>query len=303
MRKISFFIVIMIITMPLTGQAGEIVLQPGPEDGIDVWIDSVYHGGGDDEGLRIGGWGDWYYSLIRFNMDSLPANVISAKIELYGKPDAFYNPSTMYLDRVTSYWDEDLMWIQNGPSYTNTETIPPAAPNQWYTIEITNLYNGWKDGTYENHGIQLRSTHNNHTYTGFYTSDYMDDPSLRPKLIVTIPSNCSLALDLSHVEDTFTMDFLVGTSVLATWNVWMSILNTTFPLGSMLVPIVDPPVSTSFSFPGVPSMGTIGVLTTLTTPENGILCSDWETVDTGPLSIAEDIPTQEKLKDLFKSYQ
>ena len=72
MRKITFFIIILAIITPVGALATETVLQPGPEDGIDVWIDSVYHGGGDDEGLRIGGWGDWYYSLIRFNIDSLP---------------------------------------------------------------------------------------------------------------------------------------------------------------------------------------------------------------------------------------
>ena len=47
----------------------EIVIQPGSEDGTDVWITSVYFDGGrDDHRLRVGGWGDYYYSLLKFKI-------------------------------------------------------------------------------------------------------------------------------------------------------------------------------------------------------------------------------------------
>jgi hypothetical protein len=99
------------------------------------------------------------------------------------------------------------------------------------------------------------------------------------------------------------MDFFGGTSVPATWNILGFILIETYPYQSIPVSIIEPPVSVSFSIPGIPSLGTIGVLTTLTTPEKGVICSDWETVDTGPISTTESVPTPGELKDSFKNYQ
>jgi len=115
---------------------------------------------------------------------------------------------------------------------------------------------------------------------------------------------CTLSVNLSYVDDTLTMDFRVGTlERQTTWNVLMSIMNFTFPLWSVPLPAINPPVDVSLPIPSVPSLGTIGVLTTLTTSENGIICSDWATVDTGPLSTREAVPTAKELKDLFKNSQ
>ena len=49
------------------------------------------------------------------------------------------------------------------------------------------------------------------------------------------------------------------------------------PLG-----VTDPPINTSITETLAPS-GTVGVLATLTTPELGIICSDFKTVESGPL--------------------
>ncbi len=77
---------------------GEIVLQPGVE-GVDVFITNVYlNGGQDDYRLRVGGWGDYYYSLIKFNIQELPSKVISAKIHLYSFDDGHSNRTPMFID-------------------------------------------------------------------------------------------------------------------------------------------------------------------------------------------------------------
>ena len=87
MRMIKLFSIIVFAVFILSvvaADAGEIMLQPGPEDGVDVWVTSVSTGGGKDNwGLIVGGWGDWYYTLIKFNLDSLPSDINSARIELY----------------------------------------------------------------------------------------------------------------------------------------------------------------------------------------------------------------------------
>ena len=101
----------------------------------------------------------------------------------------------MYLDRVTDIWNEDTGW-NDRPSYANISTISSPVFDTWYGIDITDLYNAWQDNTYENHGIQLRPTGNNNQFNEFYSSNYMDDPSLRPKLVIEVPvpqANISLS--------------------------------------------------------------------------------------------------------------
>ena len=161
-----------------------ITLQPGAE-GTDVWITSVYYGGGlNDYRLVVGGWADSYYSMIKFDLTNLPSNVQSAKIMLFSFPKTnAYSHTTMYLHRITSAWDESTKWSSQ-PSTTRIGTIPAAADNQWYEIDITNLYNDWKNGTYANYGIQLRPSSTNNAFNTFYSSDYTDNPSLRPKLVI-----------------------------------------------------------------------------------------------------------------------
>jgi hypothetical protein len=81
-----------------------------------------------------------------------------------------------------------------------------------------------------------------------------------------------------------TLDFQLGTQEPATWNIWLTAQNEIIRLLSLPLGVLDPPVSVPFTIPFVPALGTVGVLTTLTTPERGIICSAFETVETGPSS-------------------
>lgn len=161
-----------------------LIVQPDSSDGIDVWITSVYYGGGlDNEELKVGGWADYYYSLIMFDISDLPSNVSSAKIMLYCYTNNKGANVSMYLDRITSSWTENTKW-QNRPNYINeTELLSPTI-NAWYEIDITSIYNGWKLGTFTNYGIQLRPTGISNQFNFFHSSDYVIDPTLRPKLII-----------------------------------------------------------------------------------------------------------------------
>ena len=103
-------------------------------------------------------------------------------------------------------------------------------------------------------------------------------------LVLILPTNakgttCVLTQDHSYTSGTLNMDFNLGLSTPATWNVYLSVANVAVPLFSIPLPTIDPPISAPLSIPGFPDLGGIGVLTTLTTPVNGIICSDWLTVD------------------------
>jgi hypothetical protein len=183
----------------------QIALQPGPADGKDIWTTSVYShaptggsypgGGLNDYELVVGGWGDLYYSLIQFNLAGLPANATSARLELFCFYQRGVGTTRMYLDRITQFWDwrtqgtgrdrERLWWADRPPA---VQWIPQALPaptvGQWYSIDITDLYNAWQNGTYPNYGIQLRPVDYPNLWAEFYSSDYMDNPALRPRLVI-----------------------------------------------------------------------------------------------------------------------
>lgn len=174
-----------------------------PESGKDIWVTSVYSyldgpsrgpgGGLDNEYLRVGGWGDYYLALIRFDLAGLPAPASFAAIYLYairdGDTSTSRMPVSMYVDRVTSPWDwapDDRLWWAKRPKVEPliTTALPAPVPNQWYRIEITELYNAWKQGTYPNFGVQLRPASVNNRFNKFVSSNEIHSTHLRPVLAV-----------------------------------------------------------------------------------------------------------------------
>ena len=91
---------------------------------------------------------------------------------------------------------------------------------------------------------------------------------------------CTLSIAPTYQGGTLNLQFTLGANVPTTWNVWLSIGNVTPRVWSLPVPAISPPFSFPVPLP-LPPSGRIGVLSTMTTPSEGILCSDWETVDTG----------------------
>jgi len=171
-----------------------IVLQPGPGEGKDIWTTSVYSyapagggpgGGLNDDRLKVGGWGDYYYSLLQFDLTTLPQHATSAVLYLYSFSSGA-SPTSMYFDRITQPWSwTDRLWWANRPSTTQWgATLPAPGVNTWYAIDITDLYNAWQSGAVPNYGVQLRPTATNNNFNYFYSSDYLTDPTLRPKLLV-----------------------------------------------------------------------------------------------------------------------
>jgi hypothetical protein len=87
-------------------------------------------------------------------------------------------------------------------------------------------------------------------------------------------------VNLSFANQTLTMRFTIGSSIPTRWNVWLSAQNTTTSMWSIDIPIVDPAVEFSLPFTGFPAVGNVGVLTTLVTNSDGIVCSSWDTTNT-----------------------
>jgi hypothetical protein len=113
---------------------------------------------------------------------------------------------------------------------------------------------------------------------------------------------CTLKLKANYGADTFKADFEIGTTESATWNVWLAVQNETFALWSVPLPALDTPVTFPLAIPFFPPLGNFGVLTTLTVPDRGILCSDWQTVDTGTMLVPGPEQLPQLLRGLFEGY-
>ena len=92
----------------------------------------------------------------------------------------------------------------------------------------------------------------------------------------------------NYDNGTITLSFIFGTAQPATWDVWVSVRSNMVQILSVDLPIIDSPVSVNLTLSNIPQLGTIGFLTTFTTLGKGIMCSDWEELDTGPSNLSAD---------------
>lgn len=215
---ISILSVIALIVAPQICGAGVIELQPapglndgsdtgGPDSGKDTVVKSTKadenFGALDDNKFVFGrqtqaNGGDGR-ALIRFDLSSLPSDIQDAKLVISLVPVAGQGSSTtLYLYRVTEDWDEMAVTWNTQPAFDPTpyceiEIEHPAEPVP-LECDLTSLYNEWKTGT-ANYGILLDALPDSGpcsgtgdcTYGGTLASDYLDDPTLRPKLVVQYP--------------------------------------------------------------------------------------------------------------------
>ena len=222
------FVLCLFAVLPVSATT-TVVLQPGPNSSKDIWTTSVYSyapggggpgGGLDNDDLRVGGWGDQYYTLIEFDLSAMPSTAVSATLSLYAEEIDGATP--MYLDRITEHWDWrtqgngadfDRLWWVDRPAATQIDYLS-ALPSTgaWYDIDLTSLYNDWQSGTVENYGIQLRpQTYFPKRFMFFASSAYADS-DLRPKLVVetnevVIPEPSSLLLVVLSIFSTCPFSF------------------------------------------------------------------------------------------------
>ena len=98
------------------------------------------------------------------------------------------------------------------------------------------------------------------------------------------PPSCTIDLVLTYTGGDLNLDFSMSSNVATTWKIIGVVGGSPVPLLSADLPVI-PAWSPSFSSP-LPPMGTIGMLTAMITPAEGVLCSDFETVDTGASAVS-----------------
>jgi len=198
-RNILFVLLAYLTTTSLSF-ADQVIFQPGSSQGKDMWLSSVYNNVAvDDDKLQVGGWGDWYRMFIEFDLTGLPQIATSAEMWMYAydRGDSSM-PVAMPLYLLTTPWSETTQNYYDPLSGYYAGTMPAPTSNSWYGLNITSIYNGWKNGTYTNNGFVFLAASNNNEFNVFRSSDYVADPLLRPKLVITYDGvNLSFPLDCS----------------------------------------------------------------------------------------------------------
>lgn len=131
--------------------------------------------------------GSTVYSLVEFDLSSLPTNqvIASATLEIFNDR-ILSGPSTIELYRITS------SWLENTVNWSTQPTVDLSTPitniggaptvSTWVVWDITDWVSGWYNGTYDNFGFELRNTTSG-VDIRFRSSDYGDTP-YRPKLTI-----------------------------------------------------------------------------------------------------------------------
>jgi hypothetical protein len=101
-------------------------------------------------------------------------------------------------------------------------------------------------------------------------------------LAISSLRSCTLQDTLSYNSSsgTLTTKFLIGNPTAVTWNAWLTYQNTIQQLFSVSQPITNVPKTVTQTTNLSPE-GTVGVLSTLTTSTQGIVCSSWAQTNTG----------------------
>ena len=200
MKIVQLTVSAVVATMlsPLLANAASVVIQPAPYPvGMDVWFGSKYYTTAQRDGkLLIGGWGDEYDTLLRFNMSGLPQAATQALLYLYAFPrtDGSTLTATKWY-RVTTPWQANsVSW--STPMYgvfLATLNAPPSSG--WYVVDFTSIYNAWRTGSsvYPNLGFRLLPASTNNQFDSFYASSN-SNAGVRPALVVyyTPQSNDSI---------------------------------------------------------------------------------------------------------------
>ncbi|UCE72829.1 MAG: DUF2341 domain-containing protein, partial [Methanomassiliicoccales archaeon] len=207
------------------------VIQPGTPEGKDNYLDdsAPVINFGTATYLWVENNTNQRRPIIEFNLSSLPqGKVEEAKVYLYRYDGDASNDADVNVHRVTQNWTEadpggsdwdtydnvnDWPVADDGGDYDSTKedtTTVLGGSTAWYSWDVTDMVSGWMSGTYPNYGMIFEADSVGY-YQYFYSSDYITDTSLVPKLIVNLTTTRMLdytdGLSLYHSSDSL-MDYV-----------------------------------------------------------------------------------------------
>ncbi|MDH3536701.1 MAG: hypothetical protein OER87_13235 [Gammaproteobacteria bacterium] len=94
---------------------------------------------------------------------------------------------------------------------------------------------------------------------------------------------CFIELSLRMQDRALSIGLGLNTLEPGDFNLFISLFNQTYSLlkAPVPLPVIDPIQFFAPTIAAFPDLGTIGILATITTAQDGIRCSAWQTIDTG----------------------
>jgi hypothetical protein len=161
-----------------------------------LWITNIYSfapgGGGPGGGLlnevlKVGGRGDWYFTLIKFDLPARYEPMSFAGVLLFAQ-DGEHETIPLFVDRIIEPWKWDLtqhIWWKDRPGGFPivTEALPAPQKTHWYVVEVTRLVNQWSAGAIGNFGFQIRPASNYGSFVEF-ANNLATDKTKIPHLLL-----------------------------------------------------------------------------------------------------------------------
>jgi len=185
---------------PTGGEVKEVIIQPGPEEGKDAWVernifcnhDNIYANSGSDSIMEIINdqndcSGIQRSALIQFPLDTIPANaeISSAKFEFYGwgTINVQNQVPTFSLCKQVTPWEESSVTWETKPYRERMcdIEIDKLSANSRYSVDVTSKVQDWVNGK-SNYGFEISSTEDG-VYGGIISSDHPQEDK-RPRLVV-----------------------------------------------------------------------------------------------------------------------
>jgi len=180
---------VLLLALVLVAGADIVTFQPDAAVGKDSWVNSYYPDTtfGEDN-LLIWGSGDGFMvaTYIEFvelyGSEYQGAAVNSASLNLYLRDvDGTGNFEVGACDES---WNEDtITWNTKVGVIESFEVDYPENGYEWFFLDVTDHVQNWLDGSWSNYGFCLYG-YFDQASAGAYSSDYTDDPTLRPKLVL-----------------------------------------------------------------------------------------------------------------------
>ena len=92
---------------------------------------------------------------------------------------------------------------------------------------------------------------------------------------------CDQHLTMSYTGNVLTMGYTIGSTVPTTWSSFLFVQNTLLPLWSLAIPAITPAATLNVPLAGVPHLGYVFGVTLMSTASGGIVCADFEIINTG----------------------
>lgn len=126
--------------------------------------------------------------LVQFDLSSIPAgSVINSATFFWYLYNINLNALSIYFYRITQDWAENTVTWNNQPTYADLIANYNAIGtiNAWESKSILTAVQNWFSGAWANQGMTIWSNDaNSNAYVQYYSSDYLDTPSLRPYLTI-----------------------------------------------------------------------------------------------------------------------